>query len=149
MPIRTLPFLHCNALVSVQSRALTFLTQTMRGYPGGNTKEEAQAHAQAVCSAIFYLFKTAPDSISIRRELLSATRYMLSGEYKQVCFLGVIPDVLQEGVLLGSHSASMETLRPLAVSSGGPSCLIASKPTRVHCNRSFLCPAVLCLMYRC
>jgi hypothetical protein len=69
-----------------------------------------------VCSAIFYLFKTAPDSISIRRELLSATRYMLSGPYKGVCFQQVIPDVLQEGVLLGSHLASMETLRPLAVS---------------------------------
>jgi hypothetical protein len=72
-----------------------------------------------VCSAIFYLFKTAPDSISIRRELLSATRYMLSGPYKGVCFQQVIPDVLQEGVLLGSHLASMETLRPLAVRGRG------------------------------
>ncbi len=94
----------------LQSRALTFLTQTMRSYP-----PDADAHSQAVCSAIFYLFKTAPDSISIRRELLSATRYMLSGPYKAVCFQQVIPDVLQEGVLLGSNLASMETLRPLAV----------------------------------
>lgn len=83
----------------------------MRSYPA-----DAEQHSQAVCSAIFYLFKTAPDSISIRRELLSSTRYMLSGPYKAVCFLTVISDVLQEGVLLGSHLASMETLRPLAVS---------------------------------
>lgn len=68
-----------------------------------------------VCSAIFYLFKTAPDSISLRRELISSTRYMLAGPYKATCFLNVINDVLTEGVLLGSHLASMETLKNLAV----------------------------------
>lgn len=73
-----------------QSRALTFLTQTMRSYPA-----DAESHSQAVCAAIFYLFKSAPDSITIRRELLSSTRFMLSGPYKGVCFLGVIPEVLQ------------------------------------------------------
>jgi hypothetical protein len=97
---------------AAQSRALTFLTQTIRSYPA-----DAESHSQAICAAIFYLFKTAPDSISIRRELLSSTRFMLSSkDYKGVCFLGVIPEVLEEGVLVGSHLASMETLRPLAVS---------------------------------
>jgi hypothetical protein len=95
-----------------------------------STPVEPEQHSQAVCAAIFYMFKTAPDSILIRRELLSATRYMLSGAFKSVCFLGVIPEVLQEGVLLGSHLASMETLRPLAVRGLSP--VEGSADTRQH-----------------
>lgn len=53
-----------------------------------------------------------------RRELLAATRYVLTGPHKGACFSSVIGDVLQEGVLLGSSMASMDTLKPLAVRNG-------------------------------
>jgi hypothetical protein len=83
----------------------------MRNFPG-----ELEPHVNGVCSALFYLFRSAPDSIAVRRELLAATRYVLTGPQKSACFAGVIDDVLAEGVLLGSSMASMEALRPLSVS---------------------------------
>ncbi|WIA37453.1 hypothetical protein OEZ86_014371 [Tetradesmus obliquus] len=93
-----------------QVRTLNFLTMMMRNFPG-----ELEPHVGRVCSALFYLFRSAPDSIAVRRELLAATRYVLTGPQKAACFAGVIDDVLAEGVLLGSSMASMEALRPLSV----------------------------------
>jgi hypothetical protein len=93
-----------------QVRTLNFLTMMMRNFPA-----ELEPHMNGVCSALFYLFRSAPDSIAVRRELLAATRYVLTGPQKSACFAGVIDDVLAEGVLLGSSMASMEALRPLSV----------------------------------
>lgn len=83
----------------------------MRNFP-----VELEPHTQNICSSLFYLFRSAPDSIAVRRELLAATRCMLTGPQKNVCFAGVIGDVLQEGVLLGSSMASMDALKPVSVS---------------------------------
>jgi hypothetical protein len=95
----------------LQVRTLNFLTMMMRNFPA-----ELEAHVNDVCKALFYLFRSAPDSIAVRRELLAATRYVLTGPQKSACFAGVIDDVLAEGVLLGSSMASMESLRQLSVS---------------------------------
>jgi hypothetical protein len=103
--------------VPPQSRVLNIISQTMRGVaPDPSSAGLMESWSQRVCGALLYLFRTAPDSIVIRRELLGSTRYMLSGPYKGVCFAGVVPEVLAEGVLMGSPLASMETLKPMAVS---------------------------------
>lgn len=111
--LHTLPAAHTHA----QGRILNILSQTMRSYPA-DTAAQHEAHTKRVAAALFYQFRTAPDSIAIRRELLSSTRYMLSGPLKAVAFQDAVPDVLQEGVLLGSSLASMETLKPMAVRVG-------------------------------
>lgn len=103
--------------LDLQVRTLNFLTMLMRNFP-----VELEPHMQGISSSLFYLFRSAPDSIAVRRELLAATRCMVSGPQKNVCFAGVIGDVLEEGVLLGSSMASMDALKPVSVS--GSRCLL-------------------------
>lgn len=118
------PCPHCWLLLCPrQVRTLNFLTMMMRNFPA-----ELEPHMQPVCAALFYLFRSAPDSIAVRRELLAATRYVLTGPQKSACFAGVLCDVLAEGVLLGSSMASMEALKPLAVR--------AQQHSSIHCTNT-------------
>eukprot|EP00879_Flechtneria_rotunda_P005042 GHRR01005319.1.p1 GENE.GHRR01005319.1~~GHRR01005319.1.p1 ORF type:complete len:3477 (+),score=1416.33 GHRR01005319.1:1112-11542(+) len=93
-----------------QVRTLNFLNMMVR-----NLQLGLQPYPDQLCSTLLYLFRSAPDTIAIRRELLAATRYLLASPQKGACFVNNIDEILRPGTLLNHSMASMDTLKPLLV----------------------------------
>lgn len=83
----------------------------MRTFPA-----ELEPQLSGICSALLDMFRSAPDCIAVRRELLAALRALLASQQRVgPVFASCADEVLTPGVLLGSGLASMDSLRPLTV----------------------------------
>ncbi len=97
----------------LQVHTLNYLTILMRA--NNSYSKMLEPYAPTVIHGLFYAFRTAPDAILIRKELIHATRYVISGPNKAAAFANYIEDVLDESTLMGHGLAAMDNLRPLAL----------------------------------
>jgi transformation/transcription domain-associated protein len=97
-------------LIAAQAKTLSFLTYLLRGFAS-----DLKPYAERLASNVVALMSSCPkESIGTRKELLVATRHLLSSDFRHGFFRHV--DVLlDEKVLLGSHHryADNNLLRPL------------------------------------
>ncbi|XP_031475658.1 uncharacterized protein LOC116247605 isoform X2 [Nymphaea colorata] len=93
-----------------QVKTVSFLTYLLKSFA-----EYIRPHEESISRSIVNLLVTCPDSVSIRRELLIATRHVLSTDFRQG-FYKLIDTLLEERVLVGTGRLCFETLRPLAYS---------------------------------
>ncbi|SCV01740.1 LAME_0G18184g1_1 [Lachancea meyersii CBS 8951] len=103
---------YCDFILS-QIKATSFLAYVfIRGYAA----EYLQKYVGFVPDLILRLLQDCPAELSAaRKELLHATRHILSTNYKKL-FLSKIHLLFDEEVLIGNGFTSHETLRPLAYS---------------------------------
>ncbi|SCW01236.1 LAFE_0D08130g1_1 [Lachancea fermentati] len=103
---------YCDFLLA-QIKATSFLAYVfIRGYAA----EYLQNYVGFVPDLIIRLLQDCPAELSsARKELLHATRHILSTNYKKL-FLPKINMLFDENVLIGHGFTSHETLRPLAYS---------------------------------
>ncbi|CEP62323.1 histone acetyltransferase TRA1 LALA0_S05e03004g [Lachancea lanzarotensis] len=103
---------YCDLILS-QIKATSFLAYVfIRGYAA----EYLQKYVGFVPDLILRLLQDCPAELSAaRKELLHATRHILSTNYKKL-FLPKINLLFDEEVLIGNGFTSHETLRPLAYS---------------------------------
>lgn len=103
---------YCDFLLA-QIKATSFLAYVfIRGYAA----EYLQNYVGFVPNLIMRLLQDCPSELSsARKELLHATRHILSTNYKKL-FLPKIDLLFDERVLIGDGFTSRETLRPLAYS---------------------------------
>ena len=94
-----------------QVKTVSFVTYLLRGYA-----ESVQPHRDAVSVAIVELLRTVPDNVSTRKELLVATRHVLSAPDFRRGFYAHLDALLDEQTLVGDGSACRDALRPLAYS---------------------------------
>ncbi|KZT41150.1 hypothetical protein SISSUDRAFT_1059707 [Sistotremastrum suecicum HHB10207 ss-3] len=98
-------------LITAQVKTMSFLAYILRG-----ANESLRQYQDTVPQASVRLLQDCPsDAPATRKELLVATRHMLSTDFRQA-FINQIDTLLDERVLLGSGLASQEALRPLAYS---------------------------------
>ena len=74
--------------------------------------ELMRQHTQVIADSLVHLLKTCPDAVTARKELLVATRHMMSTNFRDV-FRSKLDDVLDARVFVGSGRACTESLRPL------------------------------------
>ncbi|SCU93131.1 LADA_0G01508g1_1 [Lachancea dasiensis] len=103
---------YCDLILS-QIKATSFLAYVfIRGYAA----EYLKNYVGFVPDLILRLLQDCPAELSAaRKELLHATRHILSTSYKKL-FLSKINLLFDEKVLIGNGFTSRETLRPLAYS---------------------------------
>jgi transformation/transcription domain-associated protein len=92
-------------------KTVSFVTYLLRGY-----SEAIQPHQESISQSIVELLKTCPDNVSTRKELLVATRHVLSAQEFRRGFYTHIDTLLDEAVLVGTGRACFDSLRPLAYS---------------------------------
>lgn len=99
--------------ILAQIKATSFLAYVfIRGY----ATELLQEHVHKVPDLVMRLLQDCPSELSsARKELLHATRHILSTNYKKL-FLPKIGLMFDQKVLIGDGFTSYETLRPLAYS---------------------------------
>lgn len=99
--------------ILTQIKAISFLAYVfIRGY----ASEFLQNYVSFVPDLIMRLLQDCPSELSsARKELLHATRHILSTNYKKL-FLPKLDYLFDEEVLIGSGFTTHETLRPLAYS---------------------------------
>lgn len=99
--------------VLAQIKATSFLAYVfIRGYAA----DLLQQHVGKVPDLVMRLLQDCPSELSsARKELLHATRHILSTSYKKL-FLPKIDLMFDQKVLIGDGFTSYETLRPLAYS---------------------------------
>lgn len=103
---------YCEFILA-QIKATSFLAYVfIRGY----ATEFLQGHAEFVPDLIIRLLQDCPSELaSARKELLHATRHILSTNYKMF-FLSKLHYLFDEDVLIGKGFTTYEILRPLAYS---------------------------------
>lgn len=101
---------HFTELKGSQVKTVSFLTYLFRSFV-----DCIRPHEESISKSIVNLLITCPDSVSIRKELLVATRHVLATEFRRG-FFPLIDKILEERVLVGTGRACFETLRPLAYS---------------------------------
>ena len=94
-----------------QVKTISFVTYLLRGY-----SESVQPHRDVVSQSIVDLFRTCPDSVATRKELLVATRHVLSAPDFRRGFYPHLDLLLDEVTLVGTGQACIDSLRPLAYS---------------------------------
>ncbi|CCE63283.1 hypothetical protein TPHA_0E01900 [Tetrapisispora phaffii CBS 4417] len=99
--------------ILAQIKAISFLAYIfIRGY----APNFLQNYVEQVPDLIIRLLQDCPSKLSsARKELLHATRHILSTNYKSL-FLPKLHDLFDESVLIGTGFTTHETLRPLAYS---------------------------------
>lgn len=97
-------------LKAAQVKTVSFLTYLLRSFA-----DCIRPHEESISKSIVNLLVSCPDSVSIRKELLVATRHVLATEFKRG-FYPLIDKLLEERVLVGTGRACFEALRPLAYS---------------------------------
>ncbi|KDN49215.1 hypothetical protein K437DRAFT_79486 [Tilletiaria anomala UBC 951] len=98
-------------MIVAQVKAMSFIAYVLRG-----TMPVVKPYAQTLPDISVRLLKDCPpEAASTRKELLVATRHVLSTDYRQY-FIHQIDTLLDERVLLGTGISSYETQRPLAIS---------------------------------
>lgn len=103
---------YCEFILA-QIKATSFLAYVfIRGY----ASEFLQSHAEFIPDLIIRLLQDCPSELaSARKELLHATRHILSTNYKML-FLPKLNYLFDEDVLIGKGFTTYEILRPLAYS---------------------------------
>jgi hypothetical protein len=94
-----------------QVKTVSFVTYLLRGY-----SETIQPHQEAISLSIVELLKSCPDNVATRKELLVATRHVLSAADFRGGFYVHLDTLLDEEVLVGTGRACFDSLRPLAYS---------------------------------
>lgn len=94
-----------------QVKTVSFVTYLLRGY-----SEAIQPHQEAISLSIVELLKSCPDNVATRKELLVATRHVLSAADFRRGFYVHLDALLDEDVLVGTGRACFDSLRPLAYS---------------------------------
>ncbi|PWN50372.1 hypothetical protein IE53DRAFT_368968 [Violaceomyces palustris] len=98
-------------MVVAQVKTMSFLAYVLRG-----SAPVMRPFAHILPEVSVRLLKDCPpEASSTRKELLVATRHVLSTEYR-AHFVGQIDTLLDERVLVGTGVTSHETQRPLAIS---------------------------------
>ncbi|WWC92285.1 uncharacterized protein L201_007239 [Kwoniella dendrophila CBS 6074] len=98
-------------LIKAQVKTMAFLAYVLRGNQGNN-KEYVDVFPEA---CLRLLRDCPPEDVGTRKELLVATRHILTVE-SRACFIPYIDVLLEERVLVGTGVSSRELLRPLAYS---------------------------------
>ena len=98
-------------LKGAQVKTVSFVTYLLRGYA-----ESVQPHRDAVSVSIVELLRSCPDNVSTRKELLVATRHVLSAPDFRRGFFAHLDALLDEETLVGDGAACRDALRPLAYS---------------------------------
>ncbi|KAF8410452.1 hypothetical protein HHK36_002981 [Tetracentron sinense] len=101
---------HFIELKGAQVKTVSFLTYLLKSFA-----DYIRPHEEIICKSIVNLLITCPDSVSIRKELLVASKHVLGTDFKQGLF-PLIDMLLEERDLVGSGRACLETLKPLAYS---------------------------------
>ncbi|GLJ07095.1 hypothetical protein SUGI_0058030 [Cryptomeria japonica] len=101
---------HYVELKGAQVKTVSFLTYLLRSFA-----DYIRPHEENISKSIVNLLVSCPDSVSIRKELLVATRHVLATDFRRG-FFQLIDTLLEERVLVGTGRACFETLRPLAYS---------------------------------
>ncbi|KAG9303929.1 hypothetical protein G9A89_005839 [Geosiphon pyriformis] len=97
--------------VTSQVKTMSFLAYVLRAY-----NQALKKHERQIPDFVIRLLQDCPPEASAtRKELLVATRHILSTEFRS-CFVSKIDILLKEKVLVGTGITSYETLRPLAYS---------------------------------
>ena len=94
-----------------QVKMVSFVTYLLRGY-----SEAIQPHQEAISQSIVDLLRSCPDNVATRKELLVATRHVLSAQDFRRGFYTHLDALLDEEVLIGTGRACYDALRPLAYS---------------------------------
>jgi transformation/transcription domain-associated protein len=94
-----------------QVKMVSFVTYLLRGYA-----EAILPHQEAISSSIVELLKSCPDNVAVRKELLVATRHVLSAQDFRRGFYAHLDTLLDDDVLVGTGRACYDALRPLAYS---------------------------------
>eukprot|EP01133_Synstelium_polycarpum_P011916 gene11916-13884_t len=98
--------------IAAQVKTLSFLAYILKQY-----MEQIRPFADVFPKHVIQLLQNCPSQSSgIRKELLIATRYILSSDLK-LKFIGYLDQLLDERVLIGASRTSFETLRFIAYSS--------------------------------
>ncbi len=98
-------------MIVAQVKAMSLIAYVLRG-----TMPAVKPYAQALPEISVRLLKDCPpEAAGTHKELLVATRHVLSTEYRQY-FIHQIDTLLDERVLLGTGISTSETQRPLAIS---------------------------------
>ncbi|KAJ7564762.1 hypothetical protein O6H91_02G032300 [Diphasiastrum complanatum] len=101
---------HFADLKGAQVKTVSFLTYLLKSFA-----DFIRPHEDSISKSIVNLLVTCPDSVSIRKELLVATRHVIATDFRRG-FFPLIDTLLDERVLVGTGRACYETLRPLAYS---------------------------------
>jgi len=108
-PARALPIYH--DFITAQMKTVSFISFLLRQF-----ESRMLQYAERVPRSVVNLLLNCPDSaVSIRKELLIASRHLLATEFRRGFFLQT-DLLLDEKVLIGTSRAAYETLRPLAYS---------------------------------
>ena len=100
-----------NDMVTAQVKTMSFLAYVLRG-----SAPIVRQYAQLLPEVNVRLLKDCPPENAVtRKELLVATRHILSTDFREH-FVGQIDTLLDERVLLGTGVTSRELQRPLVVS---------------------------------
>ena len=89
-----------------QVKMVSFVTYLLRGF-----SEAILPHQQAISQSIVDLLKSCPDNVATRKELLVATRHVLSAPDFRRGFYAHIDALLDEKVLVGGGRACYDSLR--------------------------------------
>ncbi|KAL1410016.1 transcription-associated protein 1 [Vanrija albida] len=98
-------------LIKTQVKTMAFLAYVLRGSQA-NVKDYLEVFPEA---CIRLLRDCPPEDVSTRKELLVATRHILTADSRS-SFIPYIDTLLEERVLVGTGVSSREALRPLASS---------------------------------
>jgi transformation/transcription domain-associated protein len=97
--------------IAAQVKTLSFLAYILRSYAPA-----LKAYQDIIPSFIIQLLQNCPpEACSTRKELLVATRHILSTEFRQA-FIPYLQKLLEPKILLGTGLTVIEALRPLAYS---------------------------------
>ncbi|KAI8052219.1 hypothetical protein BDF22DRAFT_743794 [Syncephalis plumigaleata] len=97
--------------IIAQVKTASFLAYILRGYAA-----QLRQYQAVIPEAIIRLLRDCPpEASSTRKELLVATRHILSTDFRNA-FIDHMDILLNEKVLIGTGVTSHETLRPLAFS---------------------------------
>lgn len=99
-------------LIKTQVKTMAFLAYVLRGSSQANVKDYLEVFPEA---CIRLLRDCPPEDVSTRKELLVATRHILTADSRS-SFIPYIDTLLEERVLVGTGVSSRELLRPLASS---------------------------------
>jgi hypothetical protein len=108
-PARSLPIYH--DFITAQMKTVSFISFLLRQF-----EPRMLQYAERVPRSVVNLLLNCPDgAVSIRKELLIASRHLLATGFRRGFFLQT-DLLLDEKVLIGTGRAAYETLRPLAYS---------------------------------
>lgn len=97
--------------LACQVKTLSFLTYLLRGFA-----EFMKPFEGAVSPAVIRLLESCPpEAVSIRKEVMVATRHILATEFRKAFFADV-DKFMSEDILIGPGRAAQSALRPLAYS---------------------------------